>query len=320
MEGGDSIATRFAPPTTSDVKKKISPEQKSLQLMPEAQRLEQEPRFKVWRTVLDDRTRDSHVAANGQVRFVGEPFNVGDTALIEPRDADGLPEEIYNCRCFKEEFTLSDLPKELLSQVMGRLTEGQRQFLNEPFRVVQAGNEISFTGRLKEKTGEELAKELQALDHRLINTSVIGELSLFEALNHYFLESGKSLTVSIEDPAKGIIINQNPDVKNAIRKLRGKVGVFPLLINKFVVNTNLVHGKVTFKFQGKISVDKVGWQINGDLRAYSDKFDFNPQKFGERNVFLELGVRAFKVTEGTVGKIFEINFDGAKTIQENGIW
>lgn len=123
--------------------------------MPEAERLEQEPRFKVWRTVTDDKTRDSHILANGQVRFVGEPFKVGDAALSEPRDPDGPPEETYNCRCLKEEFTLSDLPKELLPQIEGRLTERQRLLL-QGVRVADAGDELP-DGLLSE---EELADKL----------------------------------------------------------------------------------------------------------------------------------------------------------------
>ena len=72
---------------------------------------------------------------------MNEPFNIGDVFLREPRDPDGPPAETFNCRCLKEEFALSELPKELLPQVMNRLTEGQKRFLDGSFRVADTGND-----------------------------------------------------------------------------------------------------------------------------------------------------------------------------------
>ncbi|HDY66303.1 MAG TPA: hypothetical protein ENH85_00775 [Candidatus Scalindua sp.] len=59
------------------------------------------PIRKEWVAVLDDRTRATHVRADGQVRNVNEPFNVGGSLLRFPGDtALGAPiEEIANCRC-----------------------------------------------------------------------------------------------------------------------------------------------------------------------------------------------------------------------------
>lgn len=47
----------------------------------------------------DDRTRLTHLAADGQVRARGEPFLVGNALLMEPGDPGGPPEEVANCRC-----------------------------------------------------------------------------------------------------------------------------------------------------------------------------------------------------------------------------
>ena len=55
--------------------------------------------FEEWLAFLDDKTRASHAAANGQVVPVGEPFKVGGAMLMHPGDPDGPPEEIINCRC-----------------------------------------------------------------------------------------------------------------------------------------------------------------------------------------------------------------------------
>lgn len=54
---------------------------------------------KVWVASEDDRTRDSHSAADGQTTGLNEPFLVGESELMYPGDPDGPPEEVINCRC-----------------------------------------------------------------------------------------------------------------------------------------------------------------------------------------------------------------------------
>lgn len=51
---------------------------------------------KVWMATLDDRTRESHRALDGEERELDEPFSNG---LMYPGDPDGAPAEVYNCRC-----------------------------------------------------------------------------------------------------------------------------------------------------------------------------------------------------------------------------
>ncbi len=43
--------------------------------------------------------RPSHLVADGQVRKVDEPFNVGGEDLMFPRDPNGSPENTINCHC-----------------------------------------------------------------------------------------------------------------------------------------------------------------------------------------------------------------------------
>lgn len=52
-----------------------------------------------WIAADDERTRDSHAEANGQVVGMDEPFEVGGESLMQPGDPGGSPEEIINCRC-----------------------------------------------------------------------------------------------------------------------------------------------------------------------------------------------------------------------------
>jgi HK97 family phage portal protein len=52
-----------------------------------------------WLSTQDDRTRDDHLAADGQVRTMDNPFDVGGEELIYPGDPAGSPENTVNCRC-----------------------------------------------------------------------------------------------------------------------------------------------------------------------------------------------------------------------------
>lgn len=54
---------------------------------------------KEWHTEMDGRERPSHKRANGQVRRLSEPFNVGGAMLRYPGDAAGPADEVINCRC-----------------------------------------------------------------------------------------------------------------------------------------------------------------------------------------------------------------------------
>jgi len=58
--------------------------------------------FKVWQAITDDRTRASHLTANGQVRKLNDPFSVGGASLQWPADTGGPLSEIINCRCWED--------------------------------------------------------------------------------------------------------------------------------------------------------------------------------------------------------------------------
>lgn len=51
---------------------------------------------KVWIATEDSRTRDSHIAINGEMQDNEKAFSNG---LMFPGDWNGRPEEVYNCRC-----------------------------------------------------------------------------------------------------------------------------------------------------------------------------------------------------------------------------
>lgn len=51
---------------------------------------------KQWMATLDERTRSSHQALDGEIVDINKPFS---NKLMYPGDPDGAPAEIYNCRC-----------------------------------------------------------------------------------------------------------------------------------------------------------------------------------------------------------------------------
>jgi hypothetical protein len=54
---------------------------------------------KQWLATVDDRTRDSHLDADGQEVPTPQPFNVGGEMLMMPGDPNGSAAEVVNCRC-----------------------------------------------------------------------------------------------------------------------------------------------------------------------------------------------------------------------------
>ena len=52
-----------------------------------------------WVATLDDRTRHEHRLLDGQIRPVGEPFEVEGQKILYPGDPAAEPYLVYNCRC-----------------------------------------------------------------------------------------------------------------------------------------------------------------------------------------------------------------------------
>ena len=69
--------------------------------------------LKIWQAILDSRTRDTHLDANGQVRRLDDPFDVGGDSLQWPADSRGSLAETINCRCW-EDYELVQAPGSLL--------------------------------------------------------------------------------------------------------------------------------------------------------------------------------------------------------------
>lgn len=52
-----------------------------------------------WLSAEDERTRPTHVRADGQIRNQNEAFDVGGVKMMRPGDPSAPPREIINCRC-----------------------------------------------------------------------------------------------------------------------------------------------------------------------------------------------------------------------------
>lgn len=58
-----------------------------------------QPMEQMWLATVDRRTREDHVAADGQRQLVGVMFTVGGWPLRYPGDPEGPAEQVINCRC-----------------------------------------------------------------------------------------------------------------------------------------------------------------------------------------------------------------------------
>lgn len=95
---------------------------------------------KEWVTILDEKTRDPHRMADGQVVGVNESFIVAGEALIMPRDPNGSMSNIANCRCMslhkidtignptKSIKSVNTTPTSEMAKVASRALEWRREF------------------------------------------------------------------------------------------------------------------------------------------------------------------------------------------------
>lgn len=86
------------------------------------------PLVKQWLSRRDDRTRQTHYDANGQLRFLDEAFRVGVSDMRFPGDPLGPADETINCRCIMKTAAArtegSDVDGDNLSAAAGAHTGG----------------------------------------------------------------------------------------------------------------------------------------------------------------------------------------------------
>jgi uncharacterized Zn-binding protein involved in type VI secretion len=76
------------------------------------------------------------------------------------------------------------------------------------------------------------------------------------------------------------------------------------------------YGRVELELEGTLVVSRGVYQFSGKLSAIPDKYDFDPQPWGERTKAGEISTRAGAMLPGTV---FRNRFEGSRQIESQGV-
>lgn len=106
-----------------------------------------------WFTAMDERVRETHNAAHGQVRVLGELFNVGGDQMEAPR-MGSFPEENINCRCILVPITV--LEKDL--KPIAELRKGHNKLKSLEKKEQEIQENIVGAQKLYDKLTEDLPK------------------------------------------------------------------------------------------------------------------------------------------------------------------
>jgi hypothetical protein len=98
--------------------------------------------MKEWSSTEDLRTRPSHVAADGQVVGLNDPFIVGNASLAFPSDPAGPPGEVINCRCTTLT-VISDDVIALARDIPLPVTAAANMEEDMPYDIVQGGGDCA---------------------------------------------------------------------------------------------------------------------------------------------------------------------------------
>lgn len=109
------------------------------------------PLRREWLAAQDERTRDTHAEANGQIVGPEEPFQVGNAFLMYPGDPSGPPEEVINCRCalgyvVDDGLDMTDIPTGELVSAPEDTTQFRYETVEIPTAVAAAEKFINAMG------------------------------------------------------------------------------------------------------------------------------------------------------------------------------
>jgi uncharacterized protein with gpF-like domain len=152
---------------------------------------------KVWRSVEDERTRESHILLDGETQPLDEEFSNG---LMYPGDPDGEPEEVYNCRCSMDhdiegfETTLSEDKQGVIEVEV----EGEEQPAPEIKPEEPSSNNPSVEQALQEQM--DLIEQYGSLSNMMLNGSS-EELSAWSAAQAVTGKSDKDVLAEMSADA-----------------------------------------------------------------------------------------------------------------------
>ena len=130
---------------------------------------------KQWDATLDDRTREEHAEADGQIREIDEPFDVGGEQIMMA--GEGSAENCINCRChvlIRPRWALDEAELEELqdrAEFFGLdktkdFNDYMTKYLNLPEGVNLPSRVVDITeggkyGRIKARTADQYAKAIE---------------------------------------------------------------------------------------------------------------------------------------------------------------
>jgi hypothetical protein len=139
---------------------------------------------------------------------------------------------------------------------------------------------------------------------------------------HYLGGSGKELEMDFSDvDTSGVTPEQFPGFQEQVDALRAAGGgTTTISLSKTYSTKGAQHaalGHITLKLEGKLTVGKNGWHLDGELESGPDKYDFNKMREGERSGLAEASTRFGGMFDG---KNFVIRIKGKKSIVGQGSW
>lgn len=196
---------------------------------------------KQWDAALDDRTRESHAAVDGEIRELDEKFSNG---LMFPGDPAGGAAEVINCRCA------------LLQRARWELDEAELETLKK---------RAEYFGLDKAENFEDYKQKYLRVNNELTNTGAENDkITLeqcvdFDELKKYFVETysivmdDEVMTLDFEavkPPLAGIesMLERFPEMSDTIKRIKvSKGGVMSCAGDS--IDFNPVHYASTAKIQ-----------------------------------------------------------------------
>ena len=230
-----------------------------------------------WVATLDDRTRHEHRLLDGQIRTVGEPFEVEGQKILYPGDPAAEPYLVYNCRCTvialvkgtSLENGIGDYPR-ILDPALGDMTYEEWKHAHE---VAEEQEELKFfditptTTKLQsvmsKKDYEEYSNLVMQNPHIASCYKYADDIKFYKGGGEY-----DGNTIFFDYPQKKLI-------KNGMSRYHTVAHEYGHYIDEFVQGkSKLKNGVLHWAEQGKVAnvVGKDAWRIFPQRISSSDEF------------------------------------------------
>ncbi len=186
---------------------------------------------KQWDATLDGRTRDEHRLADGQIRELDEPFDIGGEKMQAP-GIGGSARNVCNCRCC------------LLQRARWALDEDELETLKE---------RTEYFGLDKSKDFEDFKQKYLKLPEdadtvEIQNTTFAPAKTIEEAQSYAqkFIEDGYSPTFKGVAVYKGLSLDHANEINKTLEELYARYGM-PKLKGLKTISPTSAQGKKVFK-------------------------------------------------------------------------